>query len=205
MALFGNIENLIRKKDHIRYIDDYDTDLVEDEKGKYRKKVVYTGPMIPIMSDPKSVRARLLAVIPMVLANAAAVVYAAFMKHASVSWVLTNTLLIGVMFPSFYMIMALLHLPYSGKPMQRDGYMHGMIRMFRSAGAVMVVQIAGFVNDFFYRFYFKDWMFFPEDFLFLGLIVGSGLLAGGIVLILRSIEVDELELNRYNEIRNIKP
>lgn len=203
MSLFGNFSELYKKKDHIKYVDDYATELEQDEKGKYRKITSYIGPKIPVRTELKSLRPRLFAVVLMAFLLTSALIYALFMKHASGISILLSTLLTATLFPCLYLIMGTLHLPYSGKPMQRDGYMHGMIRMLRSAGAIMILLIAVFVDDFLYRLRVRDWMYFKEDILFLVLIVVADLLAVGIVLILRSIEVDELELNQYNEMQNL--
>ena len=40
---------MYKNKDHIKYIQDYETELIQDEKGKYRKKVTYIGPYIPFL------------------------------------------------------------------------------------------------------------------------------------------------------------
>ena len=82
--------------------------------------------------------------------------------------------------------------------------MHGMIRMLNSSGAIAIFMGLELVSELIFRLRFSDWMFFKEDFLFLALVIIAGGLAGGIIAIIRSIEVDELELNAYNESSNLK-
>lgn len=204
MSLFGNYGELYKKKDHIKFIDNYEVDLVEDKKGKFHKQVKYIGPYIPVLTELKSLRPRLIAVVLMAFCVVALLVRTTFMKHASVSFVLSEVFLAIALFPGLYLIMGLLHLPYSGKPMQRDGYMHGMIRVLNSSGAIAVFMGLELVSELIFRLRYADWMFFKEDILFLAMVIGAGGLAVGIIAIIRSIEVDELELNAYNETQNLK-
>ncbi|MCR5279788.1 MAG: hypothetical protein K6E19_10160 [Lachnospiraceae bacterium] len=204
MSLFGNFGELYKKKDHVKFIDNYEVELEEDEKGKYHKKVKYTGPYIPVRTELKSLRPRLIAVALMAFCVVTFLVIATFMKHASVNFVLSELFLAISLFPGLYLIMGLMHLPYSGKPMQRDGYMHGMIRVLNSSGAILVFMGLELVSELLYRLRYADWMFFSEDILFLVIVILAGGISAGIMVIIRSIEVDELELNQYNEVQKMK-
>ena len=81
MSLFGNLQDLYKNKDHIKYIDDYDTELVTDEKGKVRKRVTYIGPYIPIKTDKKFCRALFILIDILSLASTALILFACVIRH----------------------------------------------------------------------------------------------------------------------------
>ena len=196
MSLFGNnFGDFYKKKDHIRYINDYEEELYTDEKGKHHRRAVYIGPYIPIENEISSLRRILAGVVLLALALVTALVAAMFINHTTGWFFLTTIPMAAAAFPALYLVMGVLNLPYSGKPMQRDKYMHGIIRMFRSSGALITIIAVTFVSEFVYRIIYSDWMFLRGDIIFM-LLLGAVLIACiGIILLLRAIEVNEIELN----------
>ena len=63
--------------------------------------------------------------------------------------------------------MGALALPFRGKPQRRDQYMHGMIRVSRSAAAVAVLVGFGLLASLVLRIRRGDWLFLGGDWLFL--------------------------------------
>jgi hypothetical protein len=107
-------------------------------------------------------------------------------------------LLIGL-FPGMYLLMGALSLPFRGRPMRRDQYMHSFIRASRSAVAVIVCAAAGLIASIIYRAVNGDWSFFREDRLFIILCLVSAALASGVLSLLRTVEVAERPNETYNK------
>ena len=194
MSLFGNFGDFYKKKDHIKYADDYADDLYEDENGKTRRRVTYIGPYIPIRNEVRSLRMIIAGILVLTVLTIAAVVSAMLINHTSAWWFFTSVPMTGAAFPCLYLVMGTLHLPYSGKPIQRDAYMHGIVRMFRSCGAIIVLTAITLLSEFVFRIIKKDWMFLSGDKLFLALLAGIILACLGIIFLLRMIDADEVDL-----------
>ncbi len=82
--------------------------------------------------------------------------------------------------------------------MRRDQYMHSFIRMSRSAVAVSSFAAVGLVALFVFRIVEGDWLFLPEDWRFLILVVFSALLALSIILLLRGVDLMEKPNSAYD-------
>ena len=95
------------------------------------------------------------------------------------------------LFPLLYLLMGLMSLPYDLKPMERPGYMHGIIRVCRSLVAVMVLCGISLIGDFIYRAVAKDWLYLQEDIWYLVILAGILVLGGVILFLLYSIEIAE--------------
>ncbi|MCR4616704.1 MAG: hypothetical protein K5669_00790 [Lachnospiraceae bacterium] len=194
MSLFGNFTELYKNKDHIKYIDDYETDLVKDEKGKLHKKVRYIGPYIPLKSDIGISRARFIIVDILSLIITGLTVASCLMRHTTGGWLLTMLPILISLFPCLYLISGCTLLPMSGKPMKRDRYMHSIIRIFRSCGGLVVLMIAVLVSEVIYRLIQKDWIFLKGDYMFLGFVLAIVIGAVATIFVLRGVEVDERQL-----------
>ncbi len=194
MSLFGNFGDLYKKKDHLIYADDYEDELYEDEHGKTRRRVTYIGPYIPVRNDARPLRIIIVGILVLSGLTIAAVVSAMLINHTSAWWFFTSVPMTAAAFPCLYMVMGTLHLPYSGKTIQRDAYMHGIVRMFRSSGAIIALTAITLLSEFVFRIIKKDWMFLNGDKLFLALLAGIILTCLGIIFLLRMIDADEVEL-----------
>ncbi|MBR6381714.1 MAG: hypothetical protein IKS07_08600 [Lachnospiraceae bacterium] len=201
MGSFGNGRELYQYKDYYRYIDDYETELVEDEKGRYRKKVTYVGPLIRITGDIPSARRIFLLTDLLSVLVMGALLTAAFVRHTTGGWLLTVLPLMISLFTGAWLVMGAFALPLSGKPMRRDRYMHSMIRCFRSCGAVLVLMAVLIASELLYRGRNGDWMFLRGDFCFLGCIFAAAAMAFGIIRLLRLVPVDERELVEFDQKR----
>ena len=202
MSLFGKPEEFYRKKDHIQYLDDYEIRYVKDEKGREKKEIVYIGPMIPVREDKSRLRIKLPAVAALVVLAVLTVLSAVFTRH--VGGLIAELPLIISLFPCLYLIMGIFLLPYSGKPMKRDAYMHGMIRVFRSCGALTVLMAIILVFEIIRRIAQQDTLFLRDDVLFLIRVAGAVILPVLIIVILRSVEIDEKELIQVRRDENGK-
>ena len=185
---------MYKNKDHIKYIDDYETELVCDEKGKYRKKVTYIGPYIPFAEPAGRVRIKFAAADVLSLAVCAATGYASIIRHTTGGWLLTVLPLMVSLLPCLYLIMGSVSLPMSAKPMKRDRYMHSIIRCFRSCAAIGILDIMVLLSDVLYRVTKSDWMFLKGDYIFYSCIIAAGIVSVLIILTLRSVKLDEREL-----------
>ena len=185
---------MYKNKDHIKYIQDYETELIQDEKGKYRKKVTYIGPYIPFDEPVSKVRLKFIITDILALAVCAATGYASLVRHTTGGWLLTVLPLMVSLLPCLYLIMGAISLPMSGKPMKRDRYMHSMIRCFRSCGGLIILDITVILSDILYRVMKSDWMILKGDYIFYACVAGAGILSAVIIIVLRMVKVDEIEL-----------
>lgn len=194
MSLFGNLQDLYKNKDHIKFIDDYDTELVTDEKGKVRKKVTYIGPYIPIKTDIKVCRALFILIDILSLASTALILFACVIRHTTGSWLVTMMPLLLSLFPSLYLLSGCILLPMSGAPMKRDRYMHSVIRVFRSSSGIDILMAVVLLAEVAYRAIFRDWLFLRGDIRFLVYIVGAAIINVIIIVLLRRVDLDEREV-----------
>lgn len=191
---FVNPGGMYKNKDHIKYIEDYETELIQDEKGKYRKKVTYIGPYIPFDEPVGRVRLKFILSDILTLAVCAATGYASLVRHTTGGWLLTVLPLMVSLLPCLYLVMGAISLPMSGKPMKRDRYMHSIIRCFRSCGALVILDVVVILSDILYRVMKSDWLLLKGDYIFYSCVMGSGILSVVIILILRTVKIDEKEL-----------
>ena len=203
MSLFGNFGDLYKKKDHLVYADDYEDELYEDEHGKTRRRVTYIGPYIPVRNDARSLRFILIGVILLTAMTAAGIGAGMLINHTTGWWFFTTVPVSIAAFPCLYLIMGTLHLPYSGKPLQRDAYMHGMVRMLRSCGAIIVLSAVTLAAEFLFRIIHSDWLFLRGDIAFMLILFGIMAACIGIIFLIRAIDVDELDL-KINDVAEVK-
>ncbi len=174
-----------------KYIGDFEIVEVKDARGRIRKKARYTGVWTVIRGDGKRDRKLLAAAGLLTAALAAVYIRMVTLTHLVSGQVPVMLPLLAGLFPGLYLVMGAFSLPYRGRPMRRDQYMHGMIRMSRSAAAVAVCQILGLVMTLGYRLTQKNWDFFPEDLLFMGLMGLAAALCGAVIAVLRQVDVTE--------------
>lgn len=177
--------------DRLKYTEDFRLETETDEKGKTRKKAVYIGTWFVIRDYGKADRLRM---IGSLLAAAAVMViqFALLLQsHAGSGSLLVILPLAAALFPGLYLLMGASSLPYRGKPMRRDQYMHGIIRMSRSSVAVLAFNTVAALATLVVRAVKGDWMFLSGDWTFLILFLASAVLCAVILWLLRAIEITE--------------
>ncbi len=180
-----------------RYIGDFKTVEVRDSRGNLRKKAVYTGVWTVLRDERPSARIKLWAALGMAVALIVIYFRIMLLTHAGSGQMGVMLPLLAGLFPGLYLMMGALSLPFRGKPMRRDQYMHSFIRASRSAVAVAAFVFAGFAASMVYRIIRSDWLFLPEDWVFLAGCALILALCGGIVIVLRSVDLAEKENAAY--------
>lgn len=177
--------------DRQKYTDDFRLETETDEKGKIRKKAVYIGTWFLIRDYGSKDRLRMAG--SMVLAAVVMIVQFALLLqfHAGSGSLFVILPLAAALFPGLYLVMGAFQLPFRGKPMRRDQYMHGIIRMSRSAVAILSFNTVAVIATFVYRTVKGDWMFLKGDWTFLILFLISAVCCAGVLWILRGIEIAE--------------
>lgn len=175
--------------DRLKYTEDFRLETETDDKGKTRKKAVYIGTWFVIRDYGKADRLRMIGS----LLAAAAVMIIQFalliQPHAGSGSLLVILPLSAALFPGLYLLMGAASLPYRGKPMRRDQYMHGIIRMSRSSVAVLAFNAVAALATLVVRAVKGDWLFLSGDWTFLILFLVSTALCAGILWLLRAIEI----------------
>lgn len=196
MALFqNNNESTQRKKRGIeKFSDDYTIEYYEDKKGREKQRAVYIGPHIYVLEDEHSLKLKLIGVLLTSLIAVAAVLLSHMGEHASAWWFGTILPQAVALFPCMFVGFGLPNLPFNGKDMQRDQYMHGMIRLLNCFGAIAVIMVIELIAEIVYRATHSDWLFLSGDIAFLVKIFAAIAFSIVSVVILRSIDVDETEL-----------
>ena len=180
-----------------KYVKDFKIEETTDEKGRVRRKAVYTGAWIVPRNPGSAVQAKLWAVLALAVLLAAMYVRAVLLTHLTSNRLEVMIPLLLGLFPLLYLLMGALSLPFRGKPMRRDQYMHSFIRVSRSCVAVSVFALLALLITMILRAVWGDWSFFPEDWKYTALSVLVLLPAGGMVLLLRGIETTEKDNSFY--------
>ena len=173
------------------YISQFDIIEVTDSKGRVKKKARYKG-VWTVMREADLARGKLIFALLLAILLAALDLWAVTLTHLSSGQLLVMIpLLIGLM-PALYLLFGAFSLPYKGRPMRHDQYMHSFIRMSRSSVAVAVCAVMAVILSLIYRATTGNWQFFTEDILFLVLLCAVTGFALGVIFLLRSIDFAEL-------------
>lgn len=191
MGLFNFGTPEMRLQSAMKYADDYETVLVENEKGKVRKKTVYKGVWFFVRNDLKETR--LLTVSSLLLAVLAflSTLSLEFLSYGSQRCPFVSIPQAVALFPGLYAVMGTLELPYKRKPMERNRYMHGIIRMCRAGAVGAVLLCVALVAGFVWRAVKGDWLFLTGDVLHLVFQILSGLLFAAVTFVLQKLDVSE--------------
>lgn len=199
----NSFSGLSRKRDYVSSVNDYNTELYRDKKGKLKERVVYIGPMIPFAEEKKTVQRKLIAATVISIALVVTVLFATFCEHTTAWWGLTSLAMAGSLFPCFALITGLVNFPFSAKPMKRDRYLHSIIRAMKSTGIVFAFLAVEIIGEIAYRISREDWLFLRDDIVFLMAIALAIALCVTNLIVLRSIKVDERQVLEYNSKMNI--
>ena len=192
MGLFDNLTGKGKSfSDSLKYVDDFKTELVRDEKGKLRKKTTYIGVWTVLRESGKKTLLQLITAAILSGLCGIFLVWILLLTHASSGSLFVILPLAAALFPALYAIMGAFSLPYRQKPMRRDQYMHSFVRMQRSAVAILAFVAVGIVCSFGYRIVHSDWLFFAEDATFLGLAFSVIVYCVGVLWLLGRIETAE--------------
>ena len=170
-----------------KYVNDFKVEEIPDRKGRLKKVAVYVGTWF-VPREEKKAKGVIYACLALAAVTAVLYFRSLLLTHFGSGKLLVMLPLLLGMFPLLYLLMGAAELPYRGKPMRRDQYMHSFIRMSRSAVAVSSFAAVGLVALFVYRMAEGDWLFLPEDWHFLVLVILFVLLALSIILLLRSVD-----------------
>ena len=175
-----------------KYVKDFEIVEVLDDRGRMRRRALYKGNWF-ILRDWDNALIYLLVILAFSLITVGLYVWMLLLTHlvSGQLWVMIP-LLAGAL-PCLYLLMGALSLPLKGKPMRRDQYMHSLIRVSRSATAMIVFVVIGSVAALIFRAIHGDWSYFREDRLFTILcaaIVGA---CGIIIALQRAIGIAERE------------
>ena len=194
MALFPGLGKNGGKRGVTKFTDDYTIEYYTDAKGRDKERAVYIGPHIPIREELKSLRLKLIGILVLGLITVALILTCHLINHTTAWWFGTVIPLGAALFPAMFILFSLPNLPFKDGSMQRDGYMHGIIRLFNCFGALTAIMAVELVFETIYRAVNSDWMFVSGDIVFLILVVLVIVASIAAIVILRSIDVDETEL-----------
>ena len=194
MGLFGSFSDTKSKFSDLRkYVDDYE--IVEEQmpNGKLKKTVRYKGTWTILREVSSGTFFKLWLTVLMAFALIGVYVYTLTLTHTTSGLYTVMVPLMAGLFPCLYLAMGVLALPFRGKPMRRDQYMHSFIRISRSCTAILIFAFLAELITLIYRMIENDWLYLPADWRFTvsGIILIAASVA--IILILRSIEITERE------------
>lgn len=170
---------------------DFEIVEVKDSKGRIRKKARYTGTWI-VFRDPGAARKVMPCSLVLSALLAGLYIGTLLLKHLVSGQVIVMFPLLAGLMPLLYLLMGATSLPFRGKPMRQDQYMHSFIRISRSCTAVAACAVLTLVVTVGYRIYTGNWQFFEEDILFMILCAVIACLSIGLILLLRSVDFAEM-------------
>ncbi len=202
MGFFSNLTGggkRIGFSDSLKYVDDYKTELVTDEKGRKKRRTRYVGPWYFVTSEPGSARTKMIAALVLGVGAAFCHVMMPLQVHYGASKYPVLVPILLALFPALYLMMGLASLPFKLKPMHRDRHAHSFMRASRSGVAVAAMLAVGFIALFVYRIVDGDFIFFSGDWLFMGLCVTEIVLVIVILRLLYTIDREERPNSAYDE------
>ena len=182
-----------------KYVEDFEIMETRDRKGRARKEARYIGPWTVLREAGGMTRVRLWSALGMAACLTATYIRMLLLNHLVSGQLLVMLPLLAGLFPSLYLIMGVTALPFRGRPMRRDQYMHSFIRSFRSATAAGVCVLVGEAAALIARAIAGDWLYRPEDWHFtvLGIFILAA--AAGVIGLLRAVDVTEKPNSAYRD------
>ena len=176
-----------------KYLDDYELVEIHDESGRTKKKIRYTGKWTMLREPDADTRRKLWLAFGLAILLFASQGGLLLLTHrlAAELWVMLP-LLTGLL-PALYLLMGACTLPFRLRPMRRDQYAYGPVRVTRSAKGVLFCAFAGLFMSFAIRIVRGIWDFGAADILLIVLCLASGALARCIILLMRGITFEERE------------
>ncbi len=185
--------------DTFRYVDDFKTELVTDASGKTRKKTTYIGIWYVLRETGSQTVGMLIGAAALAVCTAVLGGFVLLTNHAGSGsyWVLIPHG--AALFPALYLLMGAASLPYRQKPMRRDQYMHGFVRMQRSSVAVLAITAVGMIASVVVRAIAGDWMFLSGDIRYYAEGAAMLLACGAILFLLGRIDLAEYPNSYWKE------
>ena len=180
-----------------KYVSDYvleDT----DEAGRTRQRVRYAGAWYCVDNPPERARGTFFAALALGLGAAGAVIATLMIAHSSTRSAWAGIPQAAMVFPVLTLLLGLARLPYTLTPMERKQYFESIIRVDRSALGLLVLSVAAMAGEIVFRARGGEITEPRGDTLFLGLLIGTALACGVILLLLSQIKIRE----RPNEFRD---
>lgn len=182
----------------MKYAEMYQSEHYEDEHGRKKTRLRYTGPwMVPLSTDREArIRIPVCGICTWLIL--AALIVLQLFRHASSGCWYTAVPLLAALFPGAYGALGSIDLPWKQKPLTYDRYMHSIIRICRSSLAVLILTgMTVLICEPVYRLVSGDWIFLREDILFLALCLLTAGLAFGEIHTLRGMEYHEVPNEKY--------
>ncbi len=181
-----------------KYIDDFEIAEEKDRKGNTHKVAVYKGLWTVLRNWTPTVRFRLWCMTGLSLTTVGLYVWMMLLTHLFSGNHLVVIPLLAGMFPCLYLLMGSFCLPYKGKPMRRDQFMHSFIRISRSCVGICSLTTVSFSVSVILRLIQGNWSFFNEDWYFMILCLVVIVTTLGIISFQRSFEVTERDNSYYH-------
>ncbi len=192
MGLFDNpLDKGKAFSDLRKYVGDFEIVEVKDSKGRLKQKAIYKGNWTVLRSPVRTAQIKLWGTLLAAVALLVLYFRMLLLTHLFAGRLLVMLPLLAGLFPGLYLVMGALALPFRGKPMRRDQFMHSFIRVPRSAVAVAVFAVVGALMSLVLRAVEGDWMFMREDWLFLILCAAVVMAAFGIIALMHTVDTDE--------------
>ena len=173
MGLFDSFTEKGRRFSDLRkYIEDFE--IVEEvQNGKLKKVAKYKGTWTILQNVSSGTFCKLWAV--PVLSAGLTVLYIRMLllTHLTSGQLAVMLPLLAGLFPLLYLMMGALSLPFRGKPMRRDQYMHSFIRVSRSSAAIAVCAALSQLATLIVRLASHNWQYFPEDLVGITVQIGE--------------------------------
>ena len=200
MRLFDSTVDKSRSfSDLKKYIDDFQIVEEKDASGKIRRSAVYTGIWFVSLEKPGKTRIKLWGSLALAVAMAAVYGWMLTLTHTVSGQYPVIVPLLAGLFPCLYLLMGVFSLPYRGRPMRRDQYMHSFIRASRSAVAVGVCDLIAMAAALICRAVTGDWIYLPEDWKFTIPGIAVPLMALAVIFLLRSVDLTEKTNDAYEK------
>ena len=198
MGLFdGFTEGSRRFGDREKYLKDYQIIEKTDAKGRTTQRAVSIGAWTVPEKRGGLWYLLLGGALGLSLLAALGLMWVLLLSHAYAGELAVMLPLLASLFPAMYLLMGAFSLPFRGRPMRRDQYMHSFIRASRSAAAVAVFTLAALLISLFLRAVRGDWFFLPGDARFAAGCAVTAVLSASVIPVLRRVPLTERENGTY--------
>lgn len=185
--------------DSLKYLKDYKTETVTDEKGRQKKRARYIGPWYFVTTDPKISKIKMTASLVLGVMACVCHIMLPLQKHFGMDKYPVLVPILFALFPLMYLMMGLCSLPFSMKPMHRDRHAHSFMRASKSCVAVALMLAVALIALFIYRIALGDFMFLSGDWIFTGLLAAEIVILIVIIWLLYTVEREEKPNSAYDE------
>ena len=181
-----------------KYVDDYVLVTETDDAGRTRQRVRYAGAWYCVDNPPERARGIFFAVLALGLGAAGAVIATLMIAHSSSSSAWAGIPQAAMVVPVLTLLLGLARLPYTLPPMERKRYFESIIRVDRSALGLLILSGLTAAGEIVYRGRGGEITQPGGDGVFLGLLIGTAVACGIILLLLSRIEIRERP-NEFHE------